>query len=91
MNVIGIGSDNYIVDISGVELANLIGLYGYELQNVKVGTEMKVWEMYKQVKAFNDNKKRLDNIAIELESFTKNLRTLQPIVNVMVGTAKEVK
>jgi hypothetical protein len=80
MKIIGKGKNNFILEASRVELANLIGFYSkYDVLHLKVGIDIKVHQMYEQLFKLSRFKEEMDAMSANLSGFAEALKQPLPV------------
>lgn len=81
MKIIAKTEEGFLVDVSKEELERLEDLYyGHSNGKYKVGTKIKVSEMYHQIKFMTEHKKTIDQAKDSLKKVMDNLEMIKPFV-----------
>lgn len=84
MKIIGIGNANKLIfEGTRDEIANLVGFY-YEgakgCPDLKVGVEVRIGDMYKQLRGLADRQDKLKSVAGDLRLLADLLELKQPLI-----------
>lgn len=88
MKILGEGNGNFIIEASKDEVARLIGWYSAysgEAARPKVGTEIKVNEMYDQLSRIKDIKRNTKAIADAAQGLLDAVRVKSPIIEPVIS------
>lgn len=85
MLIIGDSKDGYIISATKDEVANLVGYYGkytdgFSSMNLKVGCQIKISEMYNQLRNLSFKEEELEEVRKILSGVINNLNTIDPII-----------
>ena len=79
----------YLLDLSLIEMAHIMGFMNYtelkkseEGKTLKIGDEIKLSDIYKQLKFYGTFGNELTQQALKLEELAKQLVLINPIVHV---------
>lgn len=91
MKIIGETTDGFIFEATRDEMANLVGYHSnYSLQAesatdkpyLKIGTEIAITAMFRQLYDLEHNKKELGALAVRLRRYADTLDAVRPILPV---------
>lgn len=91
MKIIGLTNDGFVVDMRGVEMANLIGHYseysdGYPFKHGRpaVGTEVKINDLYQQLRKVEEARSQLTKAQKDLHELANKLGPVSALVPLVI-------
>ncbi len=89
MKIIGETTDGRIIEASNDELANLLGYHGEHRidpqRSLRIGTEIKVHEMYRQLYSLAQAQRELKTASQTLHSIANLMLVADPLIQAVVA------